>query len=532
MGGVGAKASAYEEGDTDIKQDLLEVRRTLTSELDHIQVTGRYHLTPRRLEDDYTLESKELGNGYNGAVQLASSKTNGGHFAVKPFKLRSLTATQRKELRNEVELFLSMDHPHIARLVDVYECEDHLKLVMECLEGGELFDRIREMKLFSEELAADSMWQMLLAINYIHGKHIVHRDIKLENFLYDTEARDYLKLIDFGFSRVHKATMQKMQISCGTLPYMAPEVVAQVGYTKACDLWSMGVVLFILLLGYMPFPSETNQDGHDRTVNLIKRGKYTVKPEKWSRLSVVAKDFLTQLLERDPSARISAEAALGHPFIQLRHSDGEAPLCVDQSIVESLCEYSKASNFRRACMTMMAWSLTSKERAEVRNAFEEMDSDRSGVLTLYEVKLVFEKHMQLTDVEVQRIFDALDSDSNEEVNYTDFLAAMMSSKIAMHDDVIRAAFKRFDTDSSAFITLDDLKTVLGESYRGEDIEDMLKEADLRKDGRISLPEFFEYLRGDASELHQEAIEAIIEHHQQRQSLPEANAQKSKSCSIT
>merc|ERR1719335_2098278 len=110
---------------------------------------------------------------------------------------------------------------------------------MECLEGGELFDRILESRKFSEGVAADTLYQMLLSVNYMHSKEIVHRDIKLENFLYDTKKCEHLKLIDFGFSRVHNSGMEKMKLSCGTLSYMAPEIVTKAGYTNACDLWSV-----------------------------------------------------------------------------------------------------------------------------------------------------------------------------------------------------------------------------------------------------------------------------------------------------
>lgn len=207
------------------KQELARVRERAHTELPAVQVSGRYHQLPKRLEDDYVLDSVELGTGYNGSVYLARSKTTGEKFAVKPFKLYRLSKTQRRELRNEVEVTLTMDHPHVARLRDVFEDETQLRLVTECLEGGELFDRIMKVHRFSERDACDTTFQILLAVNYLHSKGIVHRDIKLENFLYDTKALNHLKLIDFGFSRF--AHSKKMRLGYGTLAYMAPEVDAQ-----------------------------------------------------------------------------------------------------------------------------------------------------------------------------------------------------------------------------------------------------------------------------------------------------------------
>merc|ERR1719221_439021 len=149
---------------------------------------------------------------------------------------------------------------------------------MECMEGGELFDRISELKRFGEPDAADAMWQMLLSLNYIHSHGIVHRDIKLENFLYDQKNSDHLKLIDFGFSKMWDPNI-KMRISCGTLSYIAPEVLGKC-YTSQCDMWSLGVIVFILLAGYMPFSGSEEQQ-----VKNITQGNYKMKTERWHNVS-------------------------------------------------------------------------------------------------------------------------------------------------------------------------------------------------------------------------------------------------------
>ena len=216
-----------------------------------------------------------LGTGYNGEVKLAKCRHTGAtwpgapsmafskvffaawklfmgfskvplgifaapppraeaKFAVKAFKLRGVSKEKRKELESEAEIFLAMDHPHVAALTDVYESEEQLFLVMECMQGGELFDRVVQRKRFTEKDAARAIYQMLLAVNYIHSHDIVHRDIKLENFLYEAKDSDHLKLIDFGFSKIwHPNTT--MAVSCGTLAYVAPEVLEK-SYTSQCRL--------------------------------------------------------------------------------------------------------------------------------------------------------------------------------------------------------------------------------------------------------------------------------------------------------
>jgi serine/threonine protein kinase len=155
---------------------------------------ARWHRLPRKLEDDYKITGKILGFGCNGNVIMAQSRQNKNlKFAIKRLKLAG-DANQTAYLKSEVEISLSLDHPRIARLVDVYETDSQLFLVMECMEGGELMDRVKEAKRFSEEEAAHTIWQMLLAVNYLHSHGIVHRDLKLENFLFARNDSNHLNL--------------------------------------------------------------------------------------------------------------------------------------------------------------------------------------------------------------------------------------------------------------------------------------------------------------------------------------------------
>jgi len=490
---------------TTAKQDLKAVRERSLSKQALGQVTGRFHVLPHRIEDDYVLEpSQELGSGYNGSVFLAKSKDTHETFAVKPFRLYRITQAQKRELKNEVEVFLAMDHPHVGRLRDVYEDESELRLVMERLEGGELFDRVTAIGRFTEKDAQDTIYQILVAINYIHCMGIVHRDIKLENFLYDSKSYAHLKLIDFGFSRF--TSNKRMQLGCGTLAYMAPEVLGG-SYDLKCDMWSVGVIAFILLMGYMPF---TGSDDEIRAA--ITSGQYRIDKPRWEKLSENSKGFLQSLLVTDSDQRLSAEQALQHPWVEERNSVvvTEESSHLDEAIVSSLVDFARASHFRRACMSMMAWTLSNDERAEVRNAFMELDTDKSGTITMYELKRVLAERVSITDSQVLQIFNALDSNNKEEVNYSDFLAAMMASRIAMHDDVVVAAFKRFDVDKSGYITVGDLLQVMGSTMSKADAKQLVKEADISADGRISLDEFISYVQSSEEHAQMTVLEKLLE----------------------
>lgn len=490
MGGGPSKSAPAEK---EKSEGLNNVVKRAESRLGKVAVSGRYHRNPKVVTDDYNVKTDVLGSGYNGSVYKASSKEGGKTYAVKDFKLRGINDEKMAELEGECEIFLSMDHPHVARLVDVYQSKEKLSLVMECMEGGELFDRVLARKKFTEKDTADAGYQMLLALNYIHSHGICHRDIKLENFLYETKEGDHLKIIDFGFSKLWDPSI-KMKMSCGTLAYVAPEVL-QKNYTDKCDMWSMGVVIFILLLGYMPFSgSEAVQHKN------IREGKFTEK-ESFKKASADASDFIRRLIVVNIDVRLSAEQALEHNFIKLRSDRAIAGATaeIDSGIVDSLQQFAQASKFRRACLSCMAWSLTNEERAELRESFLAMDKTKSGAITISEFRECIESKFDLTDVQVTEIFNGIDTSHTDEIHYSEFLAAMVASRVHLHDDLLKATFRRFDTDMNGFIEIKDLREVLGDAFEGAEVADLIKEADVNGDGKISYAEFIEFAKDDASQ---------------------------------
>jgi len=467
-----------------------------------LSTTGRFHRLPRRLQDDYVLEQKVLGTGYNGTVHLATSRLNGQHFAVKSIKLAGVSSAKRKELESECEIFLCMDHPHVACLVDVYESETQLDLVMECLNGGELLKRLTQKQKLAENDARDASWQMLLAISYLHSHTVVHRDIKLENWMYEENSSDHLKLIDFGFSqRCTPGTT--MTEACGTMEYAAPELLKQ-SYTLQCDMWSFGVTVFALLFGYLPFHGQKHQ-----IRKCILSGKYVVKNKCWSKVSHEAQDFVKQLLVLDPNQRLTAKQALEHSWIKSRDEIERAYNFANEAIADALISFARASQFRRVAMHMMALSLSNNEQAQVRKAFIGMDVNRSGAITTSEFKQVFKENFQIGGEQVTEAFRALDANNQDEIRYTEFLAAMVSSQIQIHEELLQAAFNRFDTDSTGYITDDNLQRVLGDSCSPDLISAMIWDADLSKDNQISYQEFTSYLLDINASTH-EAVAFMVD----------------------
>jgi len=487
-----------------------------------LQVSGRYHRLPKKIEEDYAIDFESvLGTGMNGSVFKARGHGSRTVYAVKGFKLRGIDGEAKEQLVSEAEIFLMMDHPHVARLIAVYESQDMLNLVMECMDGGELFDRVVQKKCYSEGDAAHSMWQMLLAINYLHTQEIVHRDLKLENFLYETRDTDHLKLIDFGFSKVWEPNT-KMALSCGTLSYVAPEVLAR-SYTKQCDLWSLGVVCFILTLGYIPFSGS-----EDQQITNISKGLFK-KKQSWGLLSNTCRDFIVRLLQVDPNSRLTSEQALKHPWIANRDQSGHyriTPLAkldsrdamgdneslnIDESTIDALCQFQQASRFRRACMSLMAWSLTRDERAAVRDAFIELDVKRQGTIKLCELQQVLRDKFGSNDSQIKPLLVSLSSAQTEEIHYSEFLAAMVSTRITMHDEHIVSTFRRFDTDNTGFITHANLREVLGNDFNEEEMLELIRNVDPDNGDKISYENFVRYLKsGKAKDKHSTVALKIID----------------------
>jgi len=472
------------------EENLHEITDRLEQKVGHIPISGRYHRKPRILDSDYVVTEQVLGSGYNGAVRLATSKERPDHkFAVKAFDFTGVPAQKRVQLESEIEVFLTMDHPHIARLVDVYEFDKHLDLVMECMEGGELLDRVREKKRFSEADTAFTVWQMLLALNYIHSHGMIHCDLKLENYMYDSKDSSHLKLIDFGFSKMCDKKAELRRKACGTLSYTAPEVL-EMSYTQQCDQWSLGVIVFVLLSGYMPFAGTELEQ-----MQKIATGTYVMKTERWDSISEQAKSFTEALLQVDPKKRLTAGAAMDHPFIADQRFDEKHH--VDRAVVAALRDYGHQSRFRRVCCSMMAWSLSNEERARVEEYFLALDENHNGAICFDTLKKVMVDEYHLPKKEAKRAFHALDSSHHQEIHYSDFLAAMLSngSKITLHEELLHEAFRKFDTDGSGYITADNLRTVLGDSFEGCKVEKLIKEADTEKHGYVSYHEFAAYLTG-------------------------------------
>lgn len=264
----------------------------------------------RSFEEDYTLQARVLGAGDGGSVvSEALCRQTGRKVAVKAFRREGMSAKAQEHLTKEMAVSRTLEHPNLIRVQDVYESEEAVYIVMEQLTGGELFDRLEQTGKFSEVEAAQVTLQLLQAIVYLHAHDVMHRDIKLENVMYVQEGGAHVKLIDLGFA-TPLARGQQLWQRCGSLQYIAPEVLANKGYNEKADLWSLGCVVYSLLLAKPVYSGSKSQVLMKNTTGSIDW------VSDFGRLSQSAQDFIGTLLSLDPDHRPSAKEALSHPWMQ------------------------------------------------------------------------------------------------------------------------------------------------------------------------------------------------------------------------
>lgn len=256
-----------------------------------------------------------LGTGAFSVVRRCVHKFSGSQFAVKIVSRQFLDAEAEEALIAEADILHNLDSPYIIKIVDFFEEEQFFYLVEEYVEGGELFEVIKSRERPHDEVEARVIISDLLrAVRYCHQEGIVHRDLKPENILI-TRVKDVdtLKLADFGFAV--KSEGDDLSKDCGTLDYIAPEILHRQNYGKAVDMWAVGVIMYILLCGYPPF-----HDVSDKVhMANIKSGEFTFEEEDWGHISDQAKDLIEHILQPDPSLRYSADDALDHAWI--KHPD-------------------------------------------------------------------------------------------------------------------------------------------------------------------------------------------------------------------
>ncbi|KAL5099302.1 hypothetical protein RYX36_003629 [Vicia faba] len=445
----------------------------------------------------------EVGRGHFGytcAAKLKKGDLKGQQVAVKVIpKAKMTSAIAIEDVRREVKILKALNgHKNLVRFHDAYEDHDNVYIVMELCEGGELLDRILSRGgKYTEEDAKAILRQILNAAAFCHLQGVVHRDLKPENFLFASkDENSELKAIDFGLSDFVKLD-ERLNDIVGSAYYVAPEVLHR-AYSTEADVWSIGVIAYILLCGSRPFWART-ESGIFRTV--LKADPSFDEPP-WPSLSNEARDFVKRLLNKDPRKRMSAAQALSHPWIK-HYEDMKVPL--DILIFKLMKAYMRSSSLRKAALRALSKTLTVDELIYLKEQFSLLEPNKNNTISLENIKTAFT--VNATDaMKESRIADflaSLNALQYRRMDFDEFCAATLSvhqlEALDHWEKRARCAFDLFEKDGNKAIVIDELASELGLGP-SIPVHAVLHDWIRHTDGKLSFIGFVKLLHGPSRSL--------------------------------
>lgn len=447
------------------------------------------------------LDTAPLGSGTFGDVFRVKHNQMNQVRAMKVLKKprnKNDDKAFEKEVKNEIAILKKLDHPNIVRIYEFFVTKAEIQIIIELIPNGELFDIFATGKKLSENEAAYIMYQLLSSINYCHSLGITHRDLKPENILISEKGSLMnIKVTDFGTAQLIDKD-QTLHVMIGSSYYMAPEVL-QRNYNNKCDLWSCGVILYMMITFTPPFSGNSENEIYK---NIIK-GEYNMDREEFKKCSKEMKDFLARLLEYNPTKRMSAEDALNHDWFNVTNtnekfkSDNKKAL---QRYLDVIVGAKKQSKLQQVATALIFHQLPeSSDIKEVFKVFRVFDVNNDGTVTKQEMWDVLCKYFQEADVKkyVISVFNAVDNDKSGTISYGEFARACIDKNELVKTEHLRTVFQYFDKDSSGTIELEEVRKVFISSnlkINEATLQRMIDEVDKDGNGQIEFKEFEQMMR--------------------------------------
>ena len=445
-----------------------------------------------------------LGEGSFAAVYRVQNRITDSIRAMKVINKSSTCSEEDdKEIFNEINILRTLDHPNILKIFEFYSNKESYSIVTELCSGGELFQEIVDKGPFNESYSAYVMFQVLSAINYCHNMKIVHRDLKPENILIterDKNGYPRIKICDFGTSKMfEKGAVQRKLV--GSSYYIAPEVLKK-KYDEKCDIWSCGVILYILLSGRPPFSGESDKE----IMQQVAIGKYDLKSSPFNKCSKSCLDLIQKLLIMDPKKRITAQEALSHSWFKENRSKELFNQIKDEhtlkKLISNLKAYKKDSIIQETALAYLVHNFPQmKDVVNACKLFNQIDINGDGKINKQELLKGLQSKMKSPTLEqdVEQIYRNIDMDNNGYIEYEEFVRAAVSKEKFLNENVLRFAFRYFDKDGSGEITFDEIEAVFKESITDknkvhESLAQIINEVDANGDGVISFKEFADIMK--------------------------------------
>ena len=432
---------------------------------------------------------KELGHGSYGKVFRIQNIITGDIYACK--KLDKKLIKSKKRINTEIDLLRTTDHPNIIKLYEIYEDMTSLYLVMEECNGGELFQQLvknaKNHINFSEKDAAKIMKQILESVNYLHSHGVCHRDLKPENILFSSISGDFeIKLIDFGLSKVFNENNKIMKGSVGTLYYMAPEVIYG-KYDEKCDVWSCGVILYMLLCGLPPFFSLNEKEVKKKILNF----EYSFNYKPFENISDDAKNLIKKIFVM-PEERPSISELLNSDWIKKNAPESKNEF-IKADFVQ-IKKYCKLNLVQKSIINFAAFHLSTDETEEFVKLFKNIDKNNDGVLTFDELqKGISILNLGIKQEDLIQLFKETDIDKNGLINYTEFISTLIDYEKSIKQERLIECFRNYDADQSGKINFKEFCEIIRPQNEKEkqDLKDLYNRFDYNKDGEIDINEFID-----------------------------------------
>ncbi|KAL7544902.1 hypothetical protein ACHAWF_008268 [Thalassiosira exigua] len=424
---------------------------------------------------------KVLGEGVAGEVRRITHRDTGIQRAVKRLDLGLVTSDDDLDrLLDEIKIMCCLDHIHVVCLEEVFEGENELFLTQELCKGGDLFDRLEDQpnSRYREADCARLIRQIISSVTYLHSKDIIHRDLKLENFLFQDDISDSLKMIDFGLSK-HFVRGEVQHESVGTPYTVAPEVILGEGYDEKCDIWGIGVLTYLLLSGETPFGGDCPGDDLLEVKRNILSGVVSFEDPVWNTISEDAVSFIKSLLVLNPEERPNSSELKDHPWLKSMKRNSSitsevSSQSLNTKVVDGLVSFKDLSGTRKFLREIVSYTLLPEQMAGLHEEFEKIDVDDKGEISLecFKEALVANSDQHpFTETEIEEIFEGLKvRNTDMSIRWHEFIAACLS-QCSIDDRNIMLAFERLDNDRKGFITLSDMKEAL-EFYGSDSRHDL------------------------------------------------------------
>lgn len=452
-----------------------------------------YSLYILDIRDFYIVDSDQvLGRGCTGTVRLCTRITTGVQYALKTLRVDKMTPESKQKFHQEISIMTKLDHPNILRLHEYFETDSKVYLVLDLCRGGELLDYLNSQYRhhFDESVVRTYVKQIVGAVVYLHEHGIIHRDLKLENFLLETkEPGSEIKLIDFGLSTYadkHGLAFDPV----GTPFYVAPEVLSGT-YNNKCDVWSIGVITYMMLCGRPPFFGTSDQ----LILQAVESHPVDYSHRRFAHVSTAAIDFVATCLDRNVKARPESSALLAHPFFKKSRTPvSSSPVPKPTfNVLQKLNYFLRRPLFYKLCLEAVAFSLSSEQISALRDQFHAFDPDNTGYISIQDL------HQMMAGLNLfYRIPDSSflpggdeQEDEHRQISYHEFIAATASLQTITEEN-IKVAFDLL-ADHNDYIELEAIDTYLGADARGRNASEILSAVGLPAEGKLGYAEVLKFL---------------------------------------